>query len=49
VERGADVSARDAEGQSVDDLLDASADADEIRRHLEQLRSHDAEKRPVDP
>lgn len=35
VERGADPAARDAEGQSVDDLLDSSAEADLIRRYLE--------------
>lgn len=48
VERGADVTARDADGQSVDDLLDASTGAGEIRHYLEQLRSHDAENRTAD-
>ena len=49
VERGADLSAQDADGQSVEVLLESSAGADKIRRVLEQLRSHDTENRTVDP
>jgi ankyrin repeat protein len=49
VERGADVSAQDVDGQSVEDLLESSTGADKIRRVLDQLRSHDMENRTVDP
>jgi hypothetical protein len=41
--RGADVTACDAEGQSVDDLLDSSTGAGEIRHYLEELRSRPGE------
>jgi hypothetical protein len=49
VERGADVTARDADGQSVADLVDAATGADGIGPYLEELRSHDAETRAADP
>ena len=49
VERGAVVSAHDAEGQSVGDLLDTSTGADKIRCYLERTRSHDPEGQEADP
>jgi ankyrin repeat protein len=49
VERGADVNAHDAKGQSVGDLLDTSTGADKIRYYLERTRSHDPEDQEPDP